>query len=73
MSVLQYGSGPTSNDLLESLIAEHALPALDHQIVAQSDEDARNLENAPAATKGPQITLGRSVGVEKPRARTEKF
>jgi hypothetical protein len=59
MSVLQYVSGPTSNDLLESLIAEQTPSALDHRIVAQSDEDARNLENAPAATKGPHLVKDR--------------
>ncbi len=48
MNIQQYDSGPTSNDLLESLTAEHTPAALNYQIVAQSAGDVQNLENAPA-------------------------
>ncbi len=55
MSIQQYDSGFTSNDLLESLIAEHTPAALNYQIVAQSAEDVRNIENAPAVSMGPYL------------------
>jgi len=48
MSIQQYDSGPTSNDLLERLVAESGPPALNYQIVAQSAEDMQNIENAHA-------------------------
>ncbi len=48
MSIQQHDSGPTSNDLLESLIAGHTPAAPNYRIVAQSAEDVENLENAPA-------------------------
>jgi len=54
MSILQYDSGPTSNDLLESLVAEHAPPLL-YQIVAQSAEDVQNTQNAPAVSMEPYL------------------
>ena len=55
MSIPQYDSGSTSNDLLESLIAEHTPAALNYQIVAQSAEDVQNIENAPAVSMGPYL------------------
>jgi hypothetical protein len=55
MSIPQYDSGPTSNDLLESLIAEHPPAALNYQIVAQSIEDLQNVENAPAVSMEPYL------------------
>jgi len=55
MSNPQYDSGPTSNDLLESLIAQHASAARNYQIVAQSAEDVQNIENAPAVSMGPYL------------------
>ena len=54
MSILQYDSGPTSNDLLESLVAEHVPPSL-YQVVAQSAEDVQNTQNAPAVSMGPYL------------------
>jgi len=54
MSILQYDSGPTSNDLLESLVAEHAPPPL-YEIVAQNAEDVQNTQNAPAVSMGPYL------------------
>jgi hypothetical protein len=35
MSIPEFDSGPTSNDLLESLIAEHAPAALNHQVATR--------------------------------------
>jgi hypothetical protein len=55
MSIQQHDSGPTSNDLLESLIAEHTTAALNYQIVAQSAEDVQNIENAPAVSMGTYL------------------
>jgi hypothetical protein len=46
MSIPQYDSGPTSNDLLECRVVESTPPALNYQIVAQSAEDVQNIENA---------------------------
>ncbi len=53
MSILQQNSSATSNDLLESLIAEHTPAGLNYQIAAKSAEDAHNIENAPAVSMEP--------------------
>ena len=53
MSILQYDSGPTSNDLLRSLAAKHSPPDLNYRIIAQSAEVVQNVENAPAVSMGP--------------------
>jgi hypothetical protein len=55
MSTLQYDSGPTSNDLLRSLVAKHAPAVLNYKIVAQSAEDVQNTENAPSVSMGPYL------------------
>ncbi|MGA9062982.1 MAG: hypothetical protein WB341_15140 [Terracidiphilus sp.] len=55
MNIPQYDSGPTSNDLLESLTAEPTPAGLNYQIVAQSAEDVQNLENAPAVSIGAYL------------------
>jgi hypothetical protein len=61
MSIVQYDSGPTSNDLLESLIARHTPAAPAFQIVAQSAEDIQNIENAPAVSMGPYLLESRQT------------
>jgi hypothetical protein len=53
MSISHQISGPTSNDLLERLIAENTRAALNDQIVAQSADDVQAIENAPAVSMGP--------------------
>ena len=50
MSIQQYDSGPTSNDLLESRVAENASAALHDSADAQSAENVQNIENAPAVS-----------------------
>jgi hypothetical protein len=50
MSIQEYDSGPTSNDLLESRVAENTSAALHDSAGAQSAEDAPNIENAPAVS-----------------------
>jgi hypothetical protein len=50
MSIEQYDSGPTSNDLLESRVAENTSAALNDPAVSQSAEDMQNIENASAAS-----------------------
>ena len=55
MSIQQYDSGPTSNDLLERLVAKSTPGARHYQIVAQSAEDMQNIENAPAVSMGPYL------------------
>lgn len=48
MSIQEYNSGPTSNDLLESRVAENASAALHNSAAAQSAENVPTFENAPA-------------------------
>lgn len=55
MTVVQYDSGPTSNDLLCSLVAKHTPPSLNYQIIAQSAKDLQDVENAPAVSMGPYL------------------
>ena len=55
MSAPQGDSGPTSNDLLHHLVANHAETEVNYQIVAQSAEDVENIENAPAISIGPYL------------------
>jgi len=57
MSMPQYDSGTTSNDLLESPVAESTPPAVNYQIVAQSAEDVQNIRNAPAVSMGPYLNM----------------
>jgi hypothetical protein len=49
MIIQQYDSGPTSNDLLESRVAENTSAALNDPAVSQSAGDVQNTEDAPAA------------------------
>jgi hypothetical protein len=53
MSNQEYDSGPTSNDLLESRIAENSSAALRNSICVQIAEDAPNIENAQAVSAEP--------------------
>jgi hypothetical protein len=46
MSIQEYHSGPTSNDLLESRVAENALAAPEDPAGARSVDDGPNIENA---------------------------
>jgi hypothetical protein len=50
MSIQEYNSGPTSNDLLESRVAENASAALHDSAGAQSVENAPYIENVPAVS-----------------------
>lgn len=45
-SVEQYDFGPTSNDLLESPVAEHNSATPNYQIVTQSAEDIQPVSSA---------------------------
>ena len=69
MTIPQDDSGPTSNDLLDRLIAKYPSQILYYQTIAQSVEDVQNVENAPAVSMGPyllesgQIRLLTSVSV----------
>ena len=56
LSILQYDSGPTSNDLLRDLVAKRSPSAPHYQIIAQTAEDVRNIENAPAVSMGPYLS-----------------
>ena len=48
MSIQEYHSVPTSNDLLERRVAENASAALHDPAGAQNAENVPNLENARA-------------------------
>jgi hypothetical protein len=50
MSIQEYNSGPTSNDLLERRVAENASAAAHNLARAQSAEDMSNIDDAPAAS-----------------------
>jgi hypothetical protein len=50
MSIQEYNSGPTSNDLLESRVAENASTALHNSVAAQSAEGVRNVDDLPAVS-----------------------
>jgi hypothetical protein len=56
MSIPQQVSDSTSNDLLERLIAVHALPRLDYRNVAQGAEDPQDIENGPAVSMEPYLS-----------------
>jgi hypothetical protein len=56
MNVGHYDSGPTSNDLLRSLMRKHSEPDPDYQTIAQSAEEVQNIENAPAVSMGPYLS-----------------
>ena len=45
----------TSNELLRELAAKQTTVALNYQIVAQSVEDVRNVDNAPAVSVAPYL------------------
>jgi hypothetical protein len=47
MSSQQFNSSPTTNDLLESRVAENASAALRDSVGAQAAEDVPNIDNAP--------------------------
>ena len=55
MSIRQYDSGPTSNDLLESLISDNTPVEVNYQVVAQCAEEIENIENAPAVSMRPYL------------------
>jgi hypothetical protein len=50
MSIQEYNSGPTSNDLLERRVAENASAALHDRARAQSAEDMSNIDDAPTVS-----------------------
>lgn len=50
LSTRPYNELLSSNDLLRSLLAEHASTSLCYQIVAQSAEEVQSVENAPAVS-----------------------
>jgi hypothetical protein len=56
MSDARYPSGDTSNDVLIRLEAEHSTNSLSYRIVAQSDLDVRDLQNAPSISMSHYIT-----------------
>jgi len=55
MSALQPDSGPTSNDLLDDLVAKRSHAGVNYQIVAQSAEEVQKIENAPSVSMGPYL------------------
>jgi hypothetical protein len=55
MTSRQRDSIATSNDLLHDLVAKHSQAEMNYQIVAQSEEDMQDVENAPAVSIGPYL------------------
>jgi hypothetical protein len=55
MSMAQFDSGPTSNDLLEGRVAENTPDAPDDRIVVESAEDTQNIENTTAVSMEPYL------------------
>jgi hypothetical protein len=51
----KYSPSHTSNDLLFRLNGECSQRPLNCEIVAQSEEEVQNLENAPAISMGPYL------------------
>jgi hypothetical protein len=73
MSDARYPSGDTSNDVLFRLEAEHSTNSLNYRIIAQSDSDVRDLQNAPSIsmshyiTKSDQVKLLTTVSIYSQR------
>jgi hypothetical protein len=57
MNALQSESGPTSNDLLHELVARQSRTDVHGRIVAQSAEDVRDIEDAPAVSAEPVLSF----------------
>ena len=55
MSILISDWIHTSNDLLGRLMARHVPAAPNYQVISQSVEDVRNIENAPAVSMAPYL------------------
>jgi hypothetical protein len=78
LSTRPYNELLTSNDLLRSELAEHASTSLIYQIVAQSAEDMRSVNNAPAVSMGPyliesgQTNLLRTLSIYSVRGETRE-
>ncbi len=51
----QYPFGHTSNDLLFSLEEENFQKGLNYEVVTQSAEEVRDIQNAPAISMGPYL------------------
>lgn len=74
----QNDSGPTSNDLLRSLVEKHSQADPIYQIIAQSAEDVQSIENAPAVSMGPYLlksgrtTLFTTISVYSVRGESRK-
>jgi hypothetical protein len=56
MSDARYPSGDTSNDVLFRLEAEHLTNSLNYRIIAQSDSDVRDVQNAPSISMSHYIS-----------------
>ena len=50
MSILEFDSGPTSNDLLESRLAENTSAALHDSVGTHGAEGAPNIDDLPAVS-----------------------
>lgn len=50
MIIQEYNSGPTSNDLLESRVAESNSAVLDDSAGAHNAEGAQNIDDVPAVS-----------------------
>lgn len=57
----KYSAAHTSNDLLFSLDPERSQTALNYEIIAQSVEEVRDIQNAPAVSMGPYLIKSEQV------------
>jgi hypothetical protein len=76
MNDVRSPSGDTSNDVLFRLEAMHFDDSLNYRIIAQSESEVRDIQNAPAIsmssfiTKSDQTNLLRTVSIYSQRGET---
>lgn len=46
---------PTSNDLLLRLTSDHTQGAMNYAVIAQSEAEVQNIQNAPSVSMGPYL------------------
>ncbi|RSL19138.1 hypothetical protein EDE15_4774 [Edaphobacter aggregans] len=76
MNDVQYASGDTSNEVLFRLEARHLTDSMNYRIIAQSESEVRDIQNAPAIsmsyflTESDQTKLLRTVSIYSQRGET---
>jgi hypothetical protein len=76
MNDVRSASGDTSNDVLFRLEAMHLTDSMNYRIIAQSENEVRDIQNAPAIsmssfiTESDQTKLLRTVSIYSQRGET---